>query len=236
MTAVGRAPIDRLGFWAATLSATLIVAYAIVLLIGFVTLPGPEVPIGDPWFTLLELLILALMPCILATMAAVHVSAPADRGAFSLLAFGFACLLTAVTCVLHFCVLTLSRQPAIAAQAGASLFLAFRWPSLVYALDILAWDVFFPLMAFAAAFAFTGWRLDRWIRWLLVVSGGLAVIGLLGVVTGDMQIRNIGIVGYVGVFLPAVILMALRFRRADGLAGPGQIGGGIDAADRRPGD
>jgi hypothetical protein len=37
---------------------------------------------------------------------------------------------------------------------------------------------------------------------------------LSGVVFGDMQLRNIGIVGYVGVFLVVAVLLAVLFYRA----------------------
>jgi hypothetical protein len=47
-----------------------------------------------------------------------------------------------------------------------------------------------------------------------VASGILALGGLLGVVASDMQLRNIGIVGYVGVFTVAAVLLAVLFHRA----------------------
>ena len=51
---------------------------------------------------------------------------------------------------------------------------------------------------FFAAPVFGGSRLAVSIRVLMIVSGVLALVGLSGVVAGDMQLRNIGIVGYVG--------------------------------------
>jgi hypothetical protein len=41
----------------------------------------------------------------------------------------------------------------------------------------------------------------------------LALAGLSGVVAGDMQLRNIGIVGYVVVFLVVAGLLGLLFYR-----------------------
>jgi len=49
---------------------------------------------------------------------------------------------------------------------------------------------------------------------LMIASGVLSLAGLSGVVTGDMQLRNIGIVGYVGVFLVVAALLAILFYRA----------------------
>jgi hypothetical protein len=94
------------------------------------------------------------------------------------------------------------------------LVLSFKWPSVVYALDILAWDIFFPLSMLFAAPVFRGSRLAAWIRVLMSASGVLALAGLSGVVAGDMQLRNISIVGYVGVFLVVAPLLAVQFYRA----------------------
>ena len=48
---------------------------------------------------------------------------------------------------------------------------------------------------------------------MLIASGVLALAGLSGVVLGDMRLRAIGIVGYVGVFPVAALLLAILFRR-----------------------
>jgi hypothetical protein len=58
-----------------------------------------------------------------------------------------------------------------------------------------------------AALVFRGSRLAAWIRVLMIASGVLALAGLSGVV-GEMQLRNIGIVGYVGVFFVVAALLA----------------------------
>jgi hypothetical protein len=52
------------------------------------------------------------------------------------------------------------------------------------------------------------------IRVLLVTSGALALAGLSGVINGDMQLRNIGIMGYLGVFPVVALLLAILFYRA----------------------
>ena len=119
-----------------------------------------------------------------------------------------------MTCGVHFCILTLSRQPEFTGLSWLPLVLSFKWPSVAYALDILGWDVFFALSMLFAAPVFRGTRLAAWIRMLMIASGVLALAGLSGVVAGDMQLRNIGIVGYVGVFLVVAALLAVLFYRA----------------------
>jgi hypothetical protein len=165
-------------------------------------------------FSILEVLIIVMMPVMVALMVAVHAWAPPRAKTLSLIAVVFMGLVAGVTCSVHFVILTLSRQAAFTEQSWLPLFLSFEWPSVVYALDILAWDVFFALSVLFAAPAFGGSRLAVSIRVLMVASGVLALAGLSGVVAGDMQLRNIGIVGYLGVFLVVAGLLAVLFYRA----------------------
>jgi len=203
----------RLGIASAVGTALLTATYTAALAAGLSSLRSPLQPIGDPWFSMLEVLILLLMPVVVALMVAVHAWAPAEAKVFSLVALVFAALLAGLTCSVHFTILTVGRHAAFAGLAWAPLLLSFTWPSVAYALDILAWDVFFALAALFAAPVFGGSRLARWIRTLLVVSGALALAGLSGVLVGDMRLRNIGIVGYAGVFPVAAGLIALLFHR-----------------------
>jgi hypothetical protein len=165
-------------------------------------------------FTILEVLIILMMPVMVALMVAVHAWAPMHAKTLSLTSVVFMGLLAGVTCIVHFAILTLSRQPEFAGQSWLPLVLSFNWPSVAYALDILAWDVFFALSMLFAAPVFRGSRLAAWIRVLMSASGVLALAGLSGVVAGDMQLRNISIVGYVGVFLVVAPLLAVQFYRA----------------------
>jgi hypothetical protein len=206
-TATARA----LGIFSAVATVVLLVAYAVTLAVGLASLQSPDQPIGDPMFTMLEVLIILMMPAMVALMVAVHAWAPTHAKTLTLTAVVFMGLLAGVTCVVHFCVLTLSRQPEFAGRPWEPLVFPFAWPSVVYALDILAWDVFFALSMLFAAPVFGGSRLAAWIRALMIASGVLSLAGLSGVVTGNMQLRNIGIVGYVGVFLFVAALLAILF-------------------------
>ncbi len=84
-----------------------------------------------------------------------------------------------------------------------------------YALDILTWDGFSALSVLFAAPVFGGSRLAVLIRVLLMASGALSLAGPSGIIVDDMRLRNIGIVGYAGVFpVAALLLLALLFHRA----------------------
>jgi hypothetical protein len=205
----------RLGLCSASATVVLMAAYTLTLVVGFLSLDSRDAPIGDPMFSILEILIIAMMPALVALMVAVHAWAPERLKTLSLVSVIFMGLLAGLTCSVHFLVLILTRDSAFAGQPWAPLFLSFRWPSVAYALDILGWDFFFPLSMLFAAPVFSGRRLAMWIRALMILSAVLALAGLSGVVTGDMQLRDIGIVGYVGVFLVVAVLLGVLFYRAE---------------------
>jgi len=208
----------RLGIVSALGTVLLSVLYGGALIAGLAGLSSPQQPIGDPVFAVLEVLIILMAPLMVALMAVAHAWASPEDKTLSLIALVFMSLLAGLTCGIHFVILTVGRQTAIAGLTWMPLFLSFHWPSVSYALDILAWDVFFALSVLFAAPVFRGGRLATSIRWLLAASGVLALGGLSGVVFSDMRLRDIGIVGYCGVFPVAALLLAILFRRSEPVA------------------
>src|SRR5215216_6201564 len=127
----------RFGIFSAAATVILLVAYAVTLIVGLASLESPQQPIGDPMFTILEVLIITMMPAMVALMVAVHAWAPVHVKTLSLISLVFMGLLAGVTCSVHFCILTLSRQPEFTGQEWLPLVFSFKWPSVAYALDIL---------------------------------------------------------------------------------------------------
>jgi hypothetical protein len=189
------------------------VAYAIVTALGFLSLESPQDPIGPPYVTLMELLILPLAALYLVAMVAVHAYARPEAKAYSLIALAFMTISVGITTSVHFVILSVGPQLEATGQSWVPVVISFRWPSILYTLDILAWDWFFALSLLFASVAFTDGTLERAVRLLLIVSGVLSLAGLVGVPLSDMQIRNIGIVGYAVVSPVAFLLIGILFGR-----------------------
>jgi hypothetical protein len=216
----------RLGIVSAGGTVVLNVAYAIPLTFGLLSLPSAASPIGDPWFSMMEILIIVMMPVMVGLMVAVHAWAAPQTKVYGLLASMFMGLLTVVTCSVHFVILTVTHRAEFVGQSWVPLVLSFRWLSVTYALDVLAWDVFFALAVLSAAPVFGGSRLARSVRVLLIISGVLSLSGLSGVFLDESNLRSIGIAGYAGVFPVAVLLLAILFHRTR----PREAGDDLDAA------
>ena len=163
--------------------------------------------IGDPYLAVMELLTLASAVALVIAFAAVHAYAPEPRKTLSLSAFALVVLMAGVASCVHFVLLTVGRQADESSLPGFTMLFAWKWPSVVYALDIAAWDLFLGVALLLAAAVFSGPGLSLWVRRSLVLSGILCLTGLLGVVLGNMQVRNIGVVGYALVLPVALLLM-----------------------------
>jgi hypothetical protein len=203
--------LGRAASWAA---AALGCLYLVTLALGLFALKSPNDPIGDPYFSILELLIVLMAPLMVLSMAAVHAYSSLQIKAYSQAALVFMILAAGITSCVHFAILAASRPLEAAGLAGAPLLFSFRWPSVAYVLDILAWDWFFALSMLLAAPVFSGNRLERTVRWLMACSGVLSLAGLIGVPLADMQVRMIGVVSYAVVAPVVFLLLGMVFHRA----------------------
>jgi hypothetical protein len=205
-------PLARgIGIFSSSAVVALQLFYAVALFIGFRQLDSENQQVADPIFTLLEFLIILMMPIMVTLMASVHAWTAAQKRLLSLTSLLFMSMAATITCTVHFLILTLSRQPEFSSLPEVVLLFSFTWPSFAYSLDILAWDFFFALSMLFAAPVFADGQLARWIRALMTISGILALAGLTGAAVGDMQLRNIGILGYLVVFLVVAALLGVLF-------------------------
>lgn len=209
----------RLGQVAAWAMFALGIIYLATTSLGLLSLHSPQDPIGDPYFSMMELIIVLMAPFMILSMVAIHAyTAPAAK-AYSLPALILMSVAAGITASIHFVILTVSRPIAAAGFGGVDLLLSFRWPSVAYALDILAWDFFVALSLLFAASVFRQGSLEAAVRILLLVSGGLSLLGLIGVPLADMQVRLIGVAGYAAVLPFAYLLLAILFGRAQPASG-----------------
>ena len=165
----------RVGKIASYMTVTLLVCYLVVTVIGLATLSSPDDPIQDPYFTIMEVLILFLMPTMLVSLVLYYyffvgnTSTAAANILYSILSILNLLASTIVTSCVHVTVLVANRSnlkesliSITSSTTNATTqdyyddVFSFNWPSIIYALDILAWDWFF---AFAMI---CGWLSLTW--------------------------------------------------------------------------
>jgi hypothetical protein len=84
----------------------------------------------------------------------------------------------------------------------------------VYAVELLAWNLFLGLALLFAAPVFDGVGSGRGVRRGLLLSGVLCVAGIVGPVVGNMRLQLVGVVGYAAV-LPFVCFMLAKLFRSN---------------------
>lgn len=195
-------PLLKTGVFACYAAFVCGLLYTLTTIGGFISLNAAQEPIGDPYFTIMECLILFIAFAMLIAMAAVYNYALPASKPYALLAFVCMVLTCGITSCVHFTVLSMRSVSDQIPQY--SYFFSFTWPSVIYALDILAWDWFFALAMLFAMPVF-----NQPLRRFMLLCGLLSLAGLAGVPLENMQVRNIGIVGY-AVLAPLVFLMIGR--------------------------
>ena len=141
------------------------VIYAAITAIGLLRLPDPNSPIAAPYFQLMELLILLMAPLMVISFAGLKVHGGSDHAVVCTAALGFMIAMAGITTAVHGAILFLGPDVA---QSMPLLF-SFRWPSLVYVLDILAWDWFFSLAMLLAATVFRRRESGYYRSWYYIV-------------------------------------------------------------------
>jgi hypothetical protein len=190
--------------WSAIALFLVSVAYAVTLAVGLAS-AGLTKPIVDPVLAVMEVLTLLSAPLIVIMMAAVHSFAPPEYKTHSSVALAFAILVAGLTSAVHFVGLTALRQLG---SAG------IQWPSALYAVELLAWDVFLGLSLVFAAPVFQGPGLRGAVRVTMYGAGGLCLAGTIGPAIGDLRLQRIGVLGYGAVLPVTCLLLAIVFRRS----------------------
>jgi hypothetical protein len=109
----------------------------------------------------------------------------------------------------------LTLVPRIA-QSGDPTLLAIldihNVDSVMYAMEHLAWGLFYGLATIFMALAIEGGRIETWIRWLLIAGGIMSILYLPGMLTANQVLIDLGYYA-AGVLLPiTTILLASRYR------------------------
>ena len=193
---------NRIGIWSACGVGVAGVVYLIALMVGFATV-GFSSPIVDPLLAVMEVLTVISAVLLLVMMSAVHSYASLERKTYSLLAVAFMTLAVGLTCTVHFVELTALRQMGTAGLV---------WPSVPYAVELLAWNFLLGLSLLFAARVFERSIRALRVRRALLLSGVLCVLGSIGPVAGNMRLQFIGVFGYAAVLPVACFLLARLLR------------------------
>ncbi|MFC1975855.1 hypothetical protein ACFLXQ_05615 [Chloroflexota bacterium] len=188
-------------------------AYSVASGLGFISLESPLDPIGAPFSAIMDLLLILTASLLVVTMVAVHSYAAPEHKIYSMTALAFMILLAGITSSVNFVVLIVSSQADFAGAPWLPLFLPYKWPAVAYVMEIFAWNWFYALSMLCAAPVFRGGRLERMVRIVMLVSGGLSLLGLIVFPFAVLPAIVISILGWGVAGSIVFLLLAIVFGR-----------------------
>jgi hypothetical protein len=202
----------RIGLWGSAFLAALGAVYLALLVGNFVTVgfSSPPTPFVQ---TVGGIVTIISAPAILLVVAAIRDLAPTERAIYGTIALSFTVLFVAMVSINRFVQLTIVRPSTPEAQVGdLARFLPYSSDSVMLALEILGWGFFLSLACLFAAPLFSGGRLQRSIRWLLVAFAFFSFMSVIGFATGT-PLTAAGFVAWGPIQLSLALLWALMFRK-----------------------
>lgn len=193
-----------LGIFAAWTTFVVCEVYAVVSGLAYVS-QGAAVE-GGPFLSMMAILVVVMGPFLVLSMVAVHTYASPNNKPYSLAALAFMIACVTVTSCINFLLLLVNSQPELFSESWRALFLPCKWPAPTFVLDNFVWDWFFGISMLLASPIFSGNLLKTALRFVMLLSGALCLVGLVWLAVSPTQAIIIGILGW-GAAGPIVFLL-----------------------------
>jgi hypothetical protein len=209
--------IRRIGFWSGIVLVAMGLAY--LGLIAALMLSGSGFPPVEPFQTMFNILILFTAAWMVLFWSILHLAVPADRKIFSQASLALIVVFAGLTSINRYVGLTVVRQSISSGNTnGLQWFLPYGWPSVMLALEYLAWGFFFGLACLCLAPAFITGGLEHAIFWTLIATGILSLLAALGQVIGSNAMdfspyTFAGVTAWGPSLITTVALISIWFRK-----------------------
>lgn len=161
---------------------------------------------SGPFLSIMALLVVVMGPFLVLSMVAIHAYAAPINKPYSLAALIFMIACVSITSCINFLLLVVSSQPDLFSESWRALFLPCKWPAPAFILDNFVWDWFFGISMLLAVPIFSGNPLKTALRFVMILSGILCLVGLIWFAVSPAQAIIIGILGW-GAAGPIVFLL-----------------------------
>jgi hypothetical protein len=183
----------------------------VAIITGWLVLEGtPSDPIGDPYLAAMEALTILSAVALVGFCAAVASFSDTEHRVFGLLTLSCGTLAAGLTTSVHFTQLTAVRQLW---RAGALADYRLVWPSALFAVEYLAWDVLVGATMLLSGSSLGADPARRGARTVLTVGGVFCIGGVVGPVSGQMLLQNVAVFGY-AILLPLAAYLTGRLFRS----------------------
>jgi hypothetical protein len=203
----------ELGYWLSLLVLLLGLAYLGLVIAALASGSFPPVGLCQ---TLMNVVILLTIPCLVLLWVIVHQVTPAEKQAFSLGSLVLMTIFATFASINRYNALTVVLQAtAMGKSEGLEWFLPYGWPSIMAAMEVLAWGFYYGLACLCLAPVFGKNRLEKTIFWTLIASGGLSFFAVLGQVLNSVPLSALGILAWGPGAILLMVLWAQWFKKQE---------------------
>jgi hypothetical protein len=147
-----------------------------------------------------------------------HNSAAPDSKVFTQTSLGLIVIFATLTSINRYVALTVVRQSIdMGITDGLNWFMPYGWPSIMAAIEVLAWGFFLGLAFLFLAPVFRKGKLELAIIWTLIISGIFSLLAVVGQIMNSVALNLLGIVAWGPGLTVLFVLFAIWFKTQDKL-------------------
>jgi hypothetical protein len=189
-----RRTINKLGYWSSLIQIVLAAMY--LAAVAAMIISG-AIPPAEPYISIVSIVSLASVPIFVFLWVILNnVSAP-EKKVFTQTSLALIVIFATLTSINRYVAMMVVRQSiAMGITDGLNWFMPYGWPSIMAAMEVLAWGFFLGLAFLFLAPVFRTGRLELAIFWTLIVSGIFSLIAVLGQVMNSVLLNILGIIAW----------------------------------------
>lgn len=205
--------IHKLGYWTSLIEIVLAIGYlgAVAAMLMTGTIPPTE-----PYISIVSAVSLASAPFFVFLWAILHNAASPETRIFTQTSLALIVIFATLTSINRYVALTVVRQSVdMGITDGLNWFMPYGWPSIMAAMEVLAWGFFLGLAFLFLAPAFRRGKLEIAIFWTLIISGIFCLIAVLGQALNSTALNMLGIMAWGPGLIVLFVLLASWFRNSE---------------------
>jgi hypothetical protein len=200
----------RLGFYLSWYGLLMGVIYLGLIIAASVS---GGLPPAEPYQSLISAVTFLSIPGLILLWVVVHQITPKEKQVFSLASLVLMTIFATLTSINRYTALTVVPQAMRMGKTdGLEWFLPYGWPSIMAAMEVLAWGFYYGLACLCLAPVFGNGKLERAIFWTLVASGVFSLISTIGQVLNSIPLNMAGILAWGPGFILLLVLWVFWFR------------------------
>jgi len=205
--------IRKFGYWTSLIGVMLTLVYLGAIAAMFIS---GTIPPAEPYISIVSIVSLASVPVFVFLWVLLHNVVSLDKKIYTQTSLALIVIFATLTSINRYVAMTVVRQSiAMGITDGLNWFMPYGWPSIMAAMEVLAWGFFLGLAFLFLTPVFRRGKLELAIFWTLIISGVFALLATLGQALNSVALNLLGILAWGPGLIVLFILLAFWFKNLE---------------------